>query len=311
MHQRLRLDYSLRVNRETVRIILRSLDPEGVLLRSRHKLRRRQYRSKGPNYIWHIDGYDKLKPFGFCIHGAIDGFSRRIMWLEIGASNNNPRIIASYFYDCIKQMGGVPYICRGDAGTENVNVAAMQRFFRRDGQDEFAGEKGFLYGRSVSNQRIEAWWSYLRKSETDWWRNYFKDLRDQGLYDDSDPVHVECLKFCYMPLLREELQRVAQQWNLHKIRPTTNEYSPHGRPDTIYFLPETFNTTSYLYAVPSGDLQVAKDVCCEVPHDDFAETFSELAKLIISENNLQMPTGDVSQAERLYIDLLGFIENLY
>jgi hypothetical protein len=22
---------------------------------------------KGPNYIWHIDNYDKLKPFGICI----------------------------------------------------------------------------------------------------------------------------------------------------------------------------------------------------------------------------------------------------
>ena len=26
----------------------------------------------------------------------------------------------------------------------------------------------FMYGRSVSNQRIEAWWSFLRKSDTDW-----------------------------------------------------------------------------------------------------------------------------------------------
>ena len=29
---------------------------------------------KGPNYLWHMDGYDKLKPYGFCIHGAIDGY---------------------------------------------------------------------------------------------------------------------------------------------------------------------------------------------------------------------------------------------
>ena len=29
---------------------------------------------KGPNYIWHADGYDKLKPFGITIHGCIDGW---------------------------------------------------------------------------------------------------------------------------------------------------------------------------------------------------------------------------------------------
>lgn len=29
---------------------------------------------QGPNYVWHLDGYDKLKPYGFAIHACIDGF---------------------------------------------------------------------------------------------------------------------------------------------------------------------------------------------------------------------------------------------
>ena len=28
-----------------------------------------------PNFLWHCDGYDKLKPFGIAIHGCIDGYS--------------------------------------------------------------------------------------------------------------------------------------------------------------------------------------------------------------------------------------------
>ncbi len=24
-------------------------------------------------YTWHADGHDKLSPYGFCIHGCIDG----------------------------------------------------------------------------------------------------------------------------------------------------------------------------------------------------------------------------------------------
>ena len=28
---------------------------------------------QGPDFCWHIDGYDKLKPYGFAIHGCIDG----------------------------------------------------------------------------------------------------------------------------------------------------------------------------------------------------------------------------------------------
>ena len=70
MHQKLRKN-KFTVDRETVRIIVKSLDPEGVTLRSGHKLRRRTYRLQETNFIWHIDGYDKLKPFGFAIHGAM------------------------------------------------------------------------------------------------------------------------------------------------------------------------------------------------------------------------------------------------
>ena len=87
MHQRLRNDYGLVVDRETVRATLKTLDQEGVDRRTRQRLKRRIYSAKGPNYIWHIDGYDKLKPFGFCIHGAIDGYSRRILWLEASVIN--------------------------------------------------------------------------------------------------------------------------------------------------------------------------------------------------------------------------------
>lgn len=52
---------------------MRTLDPEGVSARLRHRLTRRVYVNKGPNYLIHIDGYDKLKRYGFPIHGAIDG----------------------------------------------------------------------------------------------------------------------------------------------------------------------------------------------------------------------------------------------
>ena len=41
---------------------------------------------------------------------------------------------------------------RGDCGTENVFVAGVQRFLRRDSQDDFAGFKSFMYGTSVANQ---------------------------------------------------------------------------------------------------------------------------------------------------------------
>jgi len=102
--------------------------------------------------LWHVDGYDKLKPFGFAIHGPIDGYSRKILWLEVAHTNNDPCVVGNYFVECVEQIGGAPIAVRGDCGTENVFVAGVQRFLRRDCQEDFAGFKSFMYGTSVANQ---------------------------------------------------------------------------------------------------------------------------------------------------------------
>ena len=75
---------------------------------------------------------------------------------------------------------------RADRGTEISYVAGIQRFLRRNSCDAFIGNDSFMYGRLVSNQRIEAWWSFFRKSETDWWIMFFKDLRDSGQFSDAN-----------------------------------------------------------------------------------------------------------------------------
>ena len=94
----------------------------------------------------------------------------------------------------MRQLGGCPRVVRGDCGTENIHIAAVQRFLIRNSQDNLAGEKSFLYGKSVANQRIEAWWAFLRKSNTHWWMSFFNDVTALGQYDNSDVIHVECLK---------------------------------------------------------------------------------------------------------------------
>ena len=103
--------------------------PEGTALWKALALRRRSYTNPGPNFAWHIDGYDKLRPKGFPIPGAVDGFSRRVMWLKICSSNNDPSHVASLFYDCVKPNRGCPIVLRTDCGTENVTMASMQCYF--------------------------------------------------------------------------------------------------------------------------------------------------------------------------------------
>ena len=144
MHQKIRLS-GLITDRETVRLVLKNLDPDGVEERSRQKLRRRNYVSRGPNFTWHTDGYDKLKPYGFPIHGCIDGFSRKIIWLKVGSTNNDPSVIGSYFLKTVERFQKVSRLVRSDRASENVNICGLQRFFRREHDDQNWFEKFYVW----------------------------------------------------------------------------------------------------------------------------------------------------------------------
>ena len=120
------------VPRKIVEDMLKELDPEGTAERRAHKLKRRTYHNRGPNDAWHCDGYGKLKSFGFPIHGCIDGWSRKILWLYVTRSNNCPHNIATYYLDAVQHFGGCPQKLITDLGTENGIMASIQSFFRND-----------------------------------------------------------------------------------------------------------------------------------------------------------------------------------
>ena len=179
---------------------MKSLDPEGVTLRSGHKLRTRTYRLQGPNFIWHIDGCDKLKPLGFAMDGATDGYSCKILWLKVLPSNNNPKIIGSLYLNYVIQSKVTPKIIRADRGSENTVVAGLQRYFLRSTD---SGNSCFMFGSSSANQRIEAWWSIMRRSRMNWWMNV-------GHFDWSIGYHVDALRFCFMGLIQSELDDIVE-----------------------------------------------------------------------------------------------------
>ena len=77
----------LRVTRNFVYAVQSVLDPEGVQQRRARRLRRRHYSVPGPNYIWHMDSYNKLTAFGIGVNGCIDGFSWHIIWMQANVTN--------------------------------------------------------------------------------------------------------------------------------------------------------------------------------------------------------------------------------
>ena len=317
MHQRCILN-GLSVTRKNVATVVKTLDPEGVEFRQKRRLRRRMYYSNGPNWVWHIDGYDKLKPYGFPIHGAVDGFSRRILWLKVINSNKDPKVICFEYLKYLSSLAGVPRKIVGDRGTENVYVAAAQRFLRRNHGDLYAGTTSFKYGKSISNQRIEAFWSQLRRSCSGWWMNFFKDMIDTGDLDTTNIIQKECITFVFSGLLQLELDKFREMWNTHLIRKT--QYSdpivrPSGRPDILYFTPEYSHPSlsDCKLSFNQIDLNIVTTTIIgqNTTHGNYicSDEIFELASILMSENKYEMPS-DPQEGLVLYRNLLTLISRL-
>lgn len=78
---------------------------------------------------------------------------------EVGPTWRRESWLYICYYVPFFLLPGCPSVVRADRGTENANVARMQRFFRRNGDDCFFGEKSFMYGRSTANQVFGLNWN--------------------------------------------------------------------------------------------------------------------------------------------------------
>ena len=212
--------------------IVKDINPEQSQNRRARKLHRRIYTSPGPNTVWHADGYDKLKPFGFPIHGCIDGFSRKVIWLNVCRSNNDSIIPAHFFVSSLEEDKICPNILKTDCDTENGIMASLQSLLHNN-------VNAHRYGTSQANQRIENLWSHYKRTYTTWIIDYFKDMVNTDALRLGDHFQMECTWFTYSGLLQSELDRMREEWNTHTIRKSRHA-KVCGIPDEMYYLSEFY-----------------------------------------------------------------------
>ena len=197
------------------------MNPSDVQDRWRKLITHRIYDTNGLADIYHTDGNDKLKRWGFAIHGCIDRFSQKILWLHVSTSNNDPLIIANFYLSCINKYNICPRTLRMNRGSENMYCEELHVFFT-------GNPESFIYGASIHNQRIESLWARLKKFKTSWWIEYFKEMVKSGLYKENVKMHQEALIFCFLPVFQSELNIFMKTWNSRMIRQLAN--TPGGRP---------------------------------------------------------------------------------
>ena len=69
---------------------------------------------KGPNYVWHMDGNYKLIRWKFVIHGAVDRYSRLLIFLKCLTNNRASTVLESFV--TATQIYGIPKRVRTDMG---------------------------------------------------------------------------------------------------------------------------------------------------------------------------------------------------
>jgi len=300
MTELLTLKYEINISRELVRQILKEVDPVGVLERRRRTIKRRVYESNGPWDIMHIDGNDKIKRFGFAIHGCIDGFSRKLMWLNVSVTNNDPLVIGNYYLNCIKRYKKVPSLLRMDKGTENVFCRDLQYLFTHS-------ETSFLNAASTRNQRIESYWSRLKKFKLSWWIEFFDDMVKQHIYLPSNIFHTEAFIFSFMPVIQLELNQSLKMWNARNVRQSSR--TPGGVPDILFNMPLTVGFENKGIDLNENDIKIAENLF-SIQHAPMykIKDLWELLFCYTQIHHIDLPQ-DPESALEVYVKLLELLKD--
>ncbi|KAK0655393.1 hypothetical protein B0T16DRAFT_432760 [Cercophora newfieldiana] len=197
--------------------LIRELYPQDVKARQRRfQQHKGGFVTPGPDYIWCVDGYLKMRFFGFEIYAAIDAYSRFIVWAHCGISATTQRGVYSQYLTTLATNGRMPWFMRSDRGMETLMMAQAHC-----PPDLPNAEPHTCYNwtTSTENQRIEHWWRQWNDSSCKVYNNLFRKMREDGTFVASNDAHRVAILYIYMPVIRDKLAKFVQVWNKHPIYP--------------------------------------------------------------------------------------------
>ena len=140
-----------------------------------------------------------------------------------------------------------------------------------------------------------------------WWRQFFVELSTLGFIDGSRPIVQECLRFCFMRLLREELEEFKNRWNCHLIAKSRWSTLPRGRPNSLYCLTELHQTEPCRKDVDLEELEEFNDPTFIRETDDISDDFKEFVSVALETVETTNNSQSVDEGLHLYFVLLAAI----
>ena len=216
------------ISRDYVAMMSRLQNPEAAERRIPRGLKHPcVFTCPGPGYLIAIDGYDKLRCYGFDIHLSVDAATRLLYWVRLVNTNSDPRNIGRVYLQHLHETKTISRLMTTDLGTENGIIARLHYIYQPTDDDESDGASGVIFhADSARNERAELMNSRLFKWCTKKWIQLFKHLHHIALLIPLNPIDMECAQAIFRPLLTKDLQQFKTRHNAHTIRKQRNsQYS--------------------------------------------------------------------------------------
>ena len=277
------------VTRARMRASIHRIDPLGVAERSRQIIRRRVYSAPHPNYVWHMDSHHNLIRWRMVTHGAIDGFSRKVLYLTC-ANNNRASTVVSFFSNAV-DLCGLPDRIRSDKGGENVDVwRYMLHYHNMDPTCVIAGP-------STHNVRL---WNDVFRCVGQIFYSLLYSLEEEELLDPLNDTDLFCVHLAILPEVNHCLRGFMESWNHHSLS-TEHKMTPEQL-FTIGMLQRSStaegdsptNTGSHFTSIDLGSYNMQETSIVDTPNtpDSVCSVLSHTLGAIHS----QTPTSDFGKA---------------